>query len=29
MKKIIYRIKATGKISHDSDYDEYFRPCYK
>ena len=25
MKKIIYRVKATGKISHDSDYDEYFR----
>ena len=29
MKKIIYRVKATGKISHDSDYDEYFRRCYK
>lgn len=29
MKKIIYRIKATGKISHDSDYDEYFRRCIK
>ena len=25
MKKIIYRVKATGKISHDSDYDECFR----
>ena len=29
MKKIIYRIKATGKISHDGDYDEYFRRCIK
>ena len=29
MKKIIYRVKATGKISHDSDYDEYFRRCIK
>lgn len=29
MKKIIYRVKATGKISHDSDYDGYFRRCYK
>ena len=29
MKKIIYRVKATGKISHDSDYDEYFRRCVK
>lgn len=27
MKKIIYRVKATGKISHDSDYNEYFRCC--
>lgn len=27
MKKIIYRVKATGKISHDGDYDEYFRCC--
>ena len=25
MKKIIYRVKATGKISHDGEYDEYFR----
>ena len=29
MKKIIYRIKTTGKISHDSDYDEYLRRCAK
>lgn len=27
MKKIIYRVKATGKISHDGDYDEYLRRC--
>lgn len=27
MKKIIYRVKATGKISHDNDYDEYLRRC--
>ena len=25
MKKIIYRVKATGKISHDVNYDEYLR----
>lgn len=25
MKKIIYRVKATGKISHDGDYDAYLR----
>ena len=25
MKKIIYRDKATGKISHDVNYDEYLR----
>ena len=29
MKKIIYRIKATGKISHDGDYDEFFRRCQR
>lgn len=29
MRKIIYRVKATGKISHDSDYDEYFRRCVR
>ena len=29
MKKIIYRVKATGKISHDGDYDEYLRRCAK
>lgn len=29
MKKIIYRIKATGKISHDGDYDEYLRRCVR
>lgn len=27
MKKVIYRVKATGKISHDGDYDEYLRCC--
>lgn len=27
MKKIIYRVVATGKISHDGDYDEYLRRC--
>lgn len=27
MKKIIYRVRATGKISHDGDYDEYLRRC--
>lgn len=25
MKKIIYRVKATGKISHDIDYEDYLR----
>ena len=25
MKKIIYRVKATGKISHDGDYEDYLR----
>ena len=25
MKKIIYRVQATGKISHDVNYDEYLR----
>ena len=29
MKKIIYRVKATGKISHDGDYDEYIRRCIR
>lgn len=27
MKKIIYRVKATGKISHDGNYEEYLRRC--
>lgn len=27
MKRIIYRSKETGKISHDGDYDEYLRRC--
>ena len=25
MKKIIYRFRATGKISHDGNYEEYLR----
>ena len=25
MKKIIYRVKATGKISHDGNYEDYLR----
>ena len=29
MKKIIYRVKATGKISHDGNYEEYLRRCLK
>lgn len=29
MKKIIFRYKITGRISHDSDYDEYLRRCVR
>lgn len=25
MKKIIYRVKATGKISHDGEYEDFLR----
>ena len=25
MKKIIYRVRATGKISHDGNYEDYLR----
>lgn len=28
MKKIIYRVKATGKISHAVDYEDYLRAGY-